>query len=348
MPHNEGIAHAAAANHWLIRQRDPDFADWDEFIEWLEADPAHAAVYDEMALLDHRLDELDGLDDTVDLFLVTGGDEANKAAAPRAKAAAPNTAHSAPAANDDSDTAWGATSFASRRWFGGALAAAVIAAIAIPNLAPLLDRDVRRIETAAGQQESITLADGSRIDINGDTVVELVKNRPRYARLTSGEAMFHIVHRDNDPFLVETYGAHILDLGTAFNVKRQNGETTVAVSEGMVVFNPNSDNVKMRAGQALVAADKRQGRLRAKSIDVAAVGGWRDGLLVYNGAPLSQVVADLHRTTGMDVRVSVDAADIDFRGALSISTDSQRTIEDLAALSGTRALKQGRGWMLSR
>jgi transmembrane sensor len=340
MPHNEGIAHAAAANNWLIRQRDPDFADCDDFISWLEADPAHAAIYDELALLDHRLDDLADLADAPESNMVgsmepsTGGHAASRAI----------SAAAATAANDDGRGRWSS----SRRWFGGALAAALIAAIAIPNLAPLLDRDVRRIETAAGQQESITLADGSRIDINGDSVLELVENRPRYARLTSGEAMFHIVHRDDEPFLVETQGANILDLGTAFNVKRQNGETTVAVSEGVVVFNPKSDNVKMRAGQALVAPDKRQGRLRTKSVDVAAVGGWRDGLLVYNGAPLSQVAADLHRTTGMDVSVSVDAADINFRGALSISTDSQQTIEDLAALSGTRALKQGRGWMLSR
>lgn len=331
MPHNDSTARTTTASNWLIRQRDPEFSDWDAFIAWLEADPAHNAIYDELALLDSRLDDLPN----------HGGPFEPQLGSEMASA---NDANPYGAANDDSRPRWSA----SRRWFGGAMAAALIAAIAIPNVSPLLDRDVRRIETAAGQQESIMLADGSRIDINGDSVLELVENRPRYARLTSGEAMFHIVHRDDDPFLVETHGAHIVDLGTAFNVKRQNGETTVAVSEGVVVFNPKSDNVKMRAGQAVVAADNRQNRLRAKSVDVAAVGGWRDGLLVYNGAPLSQVAADLHRTTGMDVSVSVDAADIDFRGALSISTDSQRTIEDLAALSGTRALKQGRGWMLSR
>lgn len=328
MPHNSGIAPAAAASDWLIRQRDPDFAEWDAFVAWLEADASHNEIYNELALIDAQWDDAPNLD--YDSIASLSG------------AIDPAPHHIA--ANDDTPK----NGAIARRWFGGALAAALVAALVIPNVTPYLDRDVRRIETAAGQQESITLADGSRIDINGDSVLELVENRPRYARLTSGEAMFHIVHQDDQPFLVETHGAHIMDLGTAFNVKRQNGETTVAVSEGVVVFNPKSDNVKMRAGQAVVAADNRQGRLRAKSVDVAAVGGWRQGLLVYNGVPLSQVIADLHRTTGMDVSVSVDAAEINFRGALSISTDSQQTIEDLAALSGTRALKQGRGWMLSR
>jgi transmembrane sensor len=322
MPHNEISPREAAANEWIILQRDPKFARWDEFMAWLEESPANADLYAELAALDERLSDLPMT----------------------ASAVADQPPALVSAANDDTPH----TSALSRRWFGAAMAAALIAAIAIPTLPHLLHPEVRLIQTAAGQQESVTLPDGSRIDINGGSVVELIENRPRFARLTSGEAMFHIVHQADKPFIVETTGARIMDLGTAFNVRREDGETSVAVSEGVVVFNPDSDNVKMRAGQGLTAADDRKSRPRAKAVDIASVGGWRDGLLVYNGVALSQVAADLHRTTGMEVSVSVDAADISFRGALTLNADGQRTIDDLAALSGTRALPQGRGWMLSR
>lgn len=339
MPNNNSIlpdpAREAAAIGWLLNLRDPQFTDWDGFAIWLESDPQNNAAYESMAVLDAGLDDLP-----------------RSAASP--DSGTPSIPLPAPwptAANDDDGVSFPAQAFPSRlhrRWFGGAIAAALIAAIALPSLNGWLSNDVRRIQTLAGQSETITLADGSRIDINGGSVLELDDQRPRFARLSTGEAMFHIVHRKDAPFVVESGGARIVDLGTAFNVVRSDTHTSVAVSEGLVVFNPDSDNVQMRAGQGVNAADDRTSRPRAKPVDVAAVGGWRSGLLVYNGAPLSEVVADLHRTTGMEISVSVDAADLPFRGALTIDPDGQRTVDDLAALSGTRVLRQGRGWMLSR
>src|SRR3546814_7021219 len=102
-----------------------------------------------------------------------------------------------------------------------------------------------RIETLAGEHRTVELADGSKIEINGASVVEIDADRPRFARLESGEAMFHVVHRDDDPFVVETGGAKIVDLGTAFNVVRRDRQTSVAVSEGIILYNPDRDKVRL-------------------------------------------------------------------------------------------------------
>lgn len=321
-------ARESAAIGWMIQQRDPGFSNWDGFTTWLEEAPENSAAYDFVAAMDDILSDL-------------------------ASTPAPAPIPLPPiAANDDHIAAdMPATDSrrrASRRWFGGAIAAALVAAIALPYAGGLFGGDIRRIETSAGQSKSITLADGSRIDLNGSSILELDDRRPRYAHLASGEAMFHIIHQKNSPFEVESGGARIIDLGTAFNVLRTDDATSISVSEGLVVFNPDSDNVRMQAGQAVKAADNRTTKPKAEPVDIATVGGWRNGLLVYNGAPLSVVIADLHRATGMDISVSADAADLPFRGALTIDPDGQRTIEDLATLSGTRMLKTGRGWMLSR
>src|SRR3546814_19055400 len=48
----------ARAIDWLIRQRDPDFTDWDGFADWLAENEAHAAIYDAVASLDRELDAL--------------------------------------------------------------------------------------------------------------------------------------------------------------------------------------------------------------------------------------------------------------------------------------------------
>lgn len=301
----------ARAIDWLIRQRDPSFADWDGFSDWLAEAPEHSDVYDAIADLDR---DLDGLAQTAKP-VVTIGVEASRRPSRRV-------------------------------WFGGAVAAALVGAVSLSSLG-LLD-DAQRIETAAGEHRTVKLADGSKIEINGASVIELDKDRPRFARLESGEAMFHVVHRDDAPFVVEAGGARIVDLGTAFNVVRRSRQTSVAVSEGLVLYNPDGANVRVAAGQGI---DTRDGDTKppvAKPVDIASIGGWRTGLLVYNGTPLAVVAEDLKRTAGMTVTVTPEAAELSFRGALIVDEDRNRTVADLAALSGTKAARRGDGWVLTR
>jgi len=295
---------------WVIRQRDPAFSDWDGFADWLAENPVHAEVYDAIASLDADLDAMP-------------------------PASSPQVVwHEVPARRR----------VPRRAWFGGAVAAALVAVVSLSSFNLL--GDANRVETAAGEHRTVTLPDGSKIEINGASVVTLDDDRPRFARLEQGEAMFQVVHRDDDPFVVEAGSAEIVDLGTAFNVVRRNAQTSVAVSEGVVAYNPRRENVRVSAGQGLDAADGAAPKV--KSIEATNVGGWRTGLLVYNGTPLADVADDLRRTAGMEVRVAAEARDVSFRGALVIAQDRARTIADLAALSGTRATRQGSGWVLTR
>ena len=301
----------ARAIDWLIRQRDPAFDDWAGFADWLAENPEHNAIYDAVASLDRDLEALP--------------------AAPK-----PSVAIVADTPRRPSR----------RAWFGGAMAAAMVGAVSLSGLG-LFGND-NRIETAAGEHRTIALADGSKIEVNGASVIEIDKDRPRFARLESGEAMFHVVHRDDDPFVVETGDARIVDLGTAFNVVRRDRQTSVAVSEGIVLYNPDRDKVRLVAGKGIEARDGDRQPPVVQDVDVASVGGWRSGLLVYNGTPLAVVVEDLKRTAGMQVSIAPEASGLSFRGALIIDKNRNRTIADLAALSGTTAQRQGDGWILTR
>src|SRR3546814_2862259 len=141
--------------------------------------------------------------------------------------------------------------------------------------------------------------------------------------------MFHVVHRERDPFVVETGGVKIVDLGTAFNVVRRDRQTSVAVSEGIVLYNPERDNVRLVAGKGIEARDGDRDPPLVRDVDVATVGGWRSGLLVYNGTPLAAVAEDLKRTAGMQVSIAPDSTRLSFRGALIIAKTRHRTIADL-------------------
>lgn len=301
----------AQAIDWVIRQRDPAFDDWDGFADWLAEDTGHAEIYDALAMLD---EDLENLPREAEPSVVIYPEQPRRPSR--------------------------------RMWFGGAIAAALVAAITLPNIG--LFGDPNRIETMAGEHRTVALSDGSKIEINGASVVTLDEERPRFARLESGEAMFHVVHHDDDPFVVEAGGARIVDLGTAFNVVRRDRQTSVAVSEGVVLYNPGREKVRVVAGQAIDARDGDSKVPEVRAIDVANVGGWRSGLLVYNGAPLSVVAEDLKRTAGIEIDIAPEAASSSFRGALIIDKDLARTVADLAALSGTKAERRGDGWVLTR
>ena len=301
----------AQAIDWIIRQRDPAFGDWDDFADWLAEDPAHAEVYDALASLDQDLDALPP--------------ESTPSVAIRPREQVRPSR---------------------RLWFGGAIAAALVAMVSLPNLGLFGNPD--RIETAAGEHRTIELADGSKIEINGASILELDKDRPRFARLEAGEAMFHVVHREKDPFVVEAGPSRIVDLGTAFNVVRRDRQIAVAVSEGIVLYNPQGDKVRVTAGQAIEANDGDATPPKVRDVDIANVGAWRSGLLVYNAASLATVADDLRRTAGIEVTISAGAADRSFSGALVIDKDRARTVADLAALSGTTAERRGDGWVLTR
>lgn len=296
----------AQALDWIIRQRDPGFDDWENFTDWLEQAPDHAAIYDRLAAID-------------------AGSGQEPEPVEEIAVVRPSI-------------------LASRRtWLGGAMAAALVGVIGIS----LLNTGTTHIETAAGEQRTVSLADGSRIEINGGSVLELDEDRPRFARLESGEAMFHVIHRDNDPFLVEAGPARLVDMGTAFNVIRRRDALSVAVSDGLVLYNPERENIRLDAGFGIEASDTG-GPPQVQAIDSLSVGSWRKGQLVYNGTSIAQVAEDLGRTAGLTINVAPDVASLPFRGALLISDDRQRVIDDLTALAGIRAEKQNEGWLLTR
>jgi transmembrane sensor len=101
------------------------------------------------------------------------------------------------------------------------------------------------------------------------------------------------------------------------------------------------------AGRRLaIHDDGTAAELRATSPE--SVGGWQGGQLIYDGVPLGDVAAEISRTTGVKLRTAPGASAIIFRGALQTGNDPARLVNDLAALSGTRATQDAEGWTLSR
>ena len=208
---DDQIRHDALA--WAVQTGDPAFAEWDDFIAWLEADPAHLAAYEAVAA---------AVTDAAD-----------------ALAAVPE-----PANDDGAEPAW---------WWHSWKRGIVPAALAVAALAGVwsVSGNQQLYETAPGETELVELADGSTITLAGGSRVELTGDRA--ARLLQGQALFTVVHNEADPFVLLAGNDRLVDAGTVFDVKLGAEGLVLGVSEGAVVFNPQGQDVRVDAGNQLVS-----------------------------------------------------------------------------------------------
>jgi len=182
-----------------------------------------------------------------------------------------------------------------RRWLQAAAIAAVAAPVAIVASRPDLWADHR---TAAGERRTVTLADGSTVELAGKSALSLsFSATERRLRLVAGEAFFTVAADPARPFVVEAGEGRIRALGTAFNVKLSDETVIVTVTEHRVEVSTGPDSrVQVEEGQQVryVAHALEAPR----PADLRAVQGWRRDRLVFQDASLGEVVADLERCRG--------------------------------------------------
>ncbi|MPY69011.1 MAG: DUF4880 domain-containing protein [Alphaproteobacteria bacterium] len=149
--------------------------------------------------------------------------------------------------------------------------------------------------TTTAEQRTIALPDGSTIVIGASSALSLAfEGAPRRVTLHRGEAYFAVVPDPARPFAVAAGDGTITVLGTEFDVKRSGGRTRVAVASGIVeVSAGRAAPLRLEAGQG--ARFGTRGVQRISRLDVADIGFWRDGRLIFHGAPLAEVLRDLER-----------------------------------------------------
>jgi transmembrane sensor len=155
--------------------------------------------------------------------------------------------------------------------------------------------------TAIGERETVTLADGSQIDLNTDTQlrVNAQADRPK-VWLDKGEAYFRVKHNAVRPLVVIAGDQRIVDLGTEFLLRRDRDRFQIAVAQGRVSYEGSktvagSRPLTLTEGDFLTA-DGRSVSLAKKSSRVLTNDlGWRRGVIVFDGTTLADAVAEFNR-----------------------------------------------------
>jgi transmembrane sensor len=273
-----------------------------ELTAWLRAEPLHRQAFFELAGL---WDELDVLAELSALL-------------PLDQSAAVGT-RSTRARWTVAAVAAGIACVAALGW--------VVAARFVPPATPIGAAAAQTLtesfKTTIGGQESEQLPDGSVVRLNTDTELTVVySTAARNVFLRRGEAHFNVAHAADHPFRVHVGSRVVEAIGTAFNVHlRTDGEIEVTVTEGKVTVT--------RAGMApTVPAAQKVEAIGIESLDATLVEGqvaildeaatlgqavpqitrlepvdldiklaWQRGMLVFQGEPLQEMLAEVGRYT---------------------------------------------------
>ncbi|WCM49816.1 FecR family protein [Pseudomonas sp. WJP1] len=161
--------------------------------------------------------------------------------------------------------------------------------------------------TALGERRQVALPDGSVIDLDSRSRIQVrfEKNR-RAIELSEGEAMFNVQHDSSRPFVVEAGSGKVTVTGTRFDVRRGSAETRVVVEQGTVKVQGRSaadnDFVNLTAG--LGTQVDAQGRVAAAyAVNPAELTAWRNGKLVFNNASLADVAEQVSRYRDKPLKV---------------------------------------------
>lgn len=183
------------------------------------------------------------------------------------------------------------------------IAAALVSLVIVGAAALYALRGVptENFATAVGERETVTLADGSQIDLNTDTQlrVDARADRPK-VWLDRGEAYFRVKHDKVRPLVVIAGNQRIIDLGTEFLVRRDQDRFQIAVAQGRVSYEASKAVVGSRPlmlteGDFLTADGRTVSLAKKSPHELTNALGWRRGVIVFDGTTLADAVVEFNR-----------------------------------------------------
>lgn len=320
---------AEAASHWDARLRAPACGEADRaaFAAWRDADPAHRTEFERLQAI---LAALHGGRDQLALRRLREDALAQAARHGRRRSLAALVAGVVVLAVT---LAW--------RVAPDGLRDEVAAKWSARLLAP--EGSVQHYRTGIGQRSTVSLADGSTVDLNAMTRLDVVFDRDRRSvRLHEGQAIFHVARQPSRPFVVQAGGRKIVAVGTAFDVRVDAASLRVTLIEGKVgVLSAQAvvqarrrgdghppdparrdgpvdeargpaDRVYLVAGEQFIAGLVRQPSEYARPalvrpVDVGKIIGWREGQLFFEDQSLADAVAEMNKYSAVQIEL-VDPA----------------------------------------
>lgn len=203
------------------------------------------------------------------------------------------------------------------------------------------------LRTGTGERRVVTLADGTRVELNAGSAVDMrYSDERRELVLREGEIL---VSTGQDPrgrpFTVRTRAGVLTPVGTRFLVRDLGaGRVRVAVLEGAVdVANGQAGATPWRVPAGGQAEFSAAGDFTPAALapDVSA---WLDGMLLADAMPLAGFLRELGRYRPGVLRCAPDAAHLRVVGAFPVA-DTDQVLSMLQDVLPVRVQRYTRYWV---
>lgn len=318
------------AAEWVVTLRDAatESPARTEFARWLCRSPEHVRAYLELISIWADVADIDARRElNAQALLARARAESNVVALEDLKPAGSEAAHGR-GLNFSCEPAGAirSSSRSLRRRSVGLLAAGLAAVCMVSGAAWWQTHRFPTYAAAVGEQRSITLADGSMVELNSRSRIRIrFAAGQRQVELLEGQGLFRVAKDPQRPFVVHSGGVRVRAVGTQFDVYRKDTGTVVTVLEGRVevraaasagsiprlrpypaeppaagsdaqeefVAASRAGAIELAAGeQVIVAADRIA---PPKAANLATATAWTQRQLVFDAAPLAEVAEEFNR-----------------------------------------------------
>jgi transmembrane sensor len=315
--------------HWFLRWHGGDLtlAERDAYVQWLKTSPVHISETLRAARLYSRLRSFRG-----QLFF-TNEDEisSDDKVLPFSRRA-----------NAQSERASGTSN-----WSQKLIAATAVALFTIAALVVQQSWFARTIETQASEWRSMTLSDGTLVNLGPRTELRhRFSDEQRVIHLAQGEAMFEVAKDPARPFIVDAKLARVQATGTQFAVERRGGQVLVTVREGSVAV--KSDTLRDAGGKATSialtggeqVAVSAAGAKPKTNVNVERELAWADRALDFgDGTTVVKAVDEFNRRNRLQIYVDPSLGSQQVRATFDAG-DPESFAEIVAADQGALVVRE--------
>ncbi|MFK0035818.1 FecR domain-containing protein [Pseudomonas monteilii] len=200
--------------------------------------------------------------------------------------------------------------------------------------------------TAVGERRTVMLADGTRMQLNTHSAVDVVfTDSQRLIRLVQGEIFIETGADEGAPggrrsFWVHTAQARLQALGTAFAVRQDASTTRLAVEQSRVLIHQAGNQQLVTAGEQYSISAAGSRKLPVGDMDASA---WTRGQLVARSMPMHALVDELARYQSGWLACAPQVAGLPVSGVFQLD-DIDRALDALGESLPVRVERFTRFW----
>ena len=200
--------------------------------------------------------------------------------------------------------------------------------------------------THAGERRSLQLDDGTRLEMNVDTSLDIqFDGQQRLIQLYQGEILVQTAKDPAQrPFSVTTSDGNVRALGTQFSVRQWGDHTEVGVEQAAVEVRPRRNNTQrltLDAGQQVSFDRDAIGRPRPLPQGSTA---WVQGMLSVDDWRLGDFITQLSRYRPGVLRCAPDVQNLSISGAFRID-DTDTVLQNLGKSLPVKVTYLTRYWV---